>query len=287
MDQGDLLRRHQAVLFEMLKELDRICRKHKIRYMLFAGTALGAVRHQGFVPWDDDLDVIMLREDYERFLEIAPSELDESVYYLQKEFSEHWPLYFSKLRKNNTACMEKFYPKDAAMHQGVYIDVFPCDRLSENRFVAKMQFYASKIVIAKALTKRGYLTDSFKKKVFMFFCRLLPLRPFWRFAKREKDKKSKTVHSFFGASSRYDRSTYPIAWLMETSDMTFCDAKFPVSAHYDALLTHLYGDYMTEPSEEERKVKVHAMLVDLENSYEKYLDWQKAQKIEVYGRSIR
>lgn len=93
------LQKHQGIMFQMLCELDAICRRNNINYMLFAGSALGAVRHKGFIPWDDDLDIVMLREDYDRFLFVAPNELDSKQYYLQKEFSSHWPMFFSKLRK--------------------------------------------------------------------------------------------------------------------------------------------------------------------------------------------
>ena len=99
---------HQAVLYELLIEFDRICKAHNIPYILYAGTAIGAVRHNGFIPWDDDADVLMLRKDYEYFLEIADEMLD-SKYYLQKEYSEHWPVGSSKLRKNNTTCLEKYH----------------------------------------------------------------------------------------------------------------------------------------------------------------------------------
>ena len=98
--------------------------KHEIPYLLFSGTALGAIRHEGFIPWDDDLDVIMLRCDYRRFLQVAPGELGER-YFLQAEFSEHWPMFFSKLRKNNTACMERFVPRDPLMHQASAWTFFP------------------------------------------------------------------------------------------------------------------------------------------------------------------
>ena len=137
------LRAHQLLLLEMLKEVDKICKKHDISYSLFAGSALGAIRHQGFSPWDDDLDIVMLRKDYERFLAIAETELDPEQYFLQKEFSEHWPMFFSKLRKNGTACIERQRPKDRLMHQGIYIDIFPCDNLSDHGVVRKLTLVGS------------------------------------------------------------------------------------------------------------------------------------------------
>ena len=158
---------HQKLLLEMLKDLDAVCRRHGIPYQLFSGTALGAVRHQGFIPWDDDLDIVMLRRDYERFFTEASGDFDEKLYFVQREFTEHWPMQFSKLRRNGTTCMEKYHPKDPKMHQGVYIDIFPCDNLSDFRLMRGVQFLASKVVIAKALYARGYETDSRLKKVFI------------------------------------------------------------------------------------------------------------------------
>jgi lipopolysaccharide cholinephosphotransferase len=275
---NSLLRRHQLVLLSMLNELNRICQKHHISYMLFAGTALGAVRHKGFIPWDDDLDILMFRPEYEKFLEIAPSELDSNLYYLQKEFSQHWPCFYSKLRKNNTTFIEKYHPKDRLMHQGVYIDIFPCDNLSDHKLVRKIQFYASKAIIAQSLYRRGYLTDSKKKKLAMYLCSCLPRKPLLALIRLEKASNSLMVHSFLGESSKYTKSVYFRKWMNETCLMQFEDGKFPVSMYYDELLTTLYGNYMVLPSESERKRKIHAIKIDLEHSYEKYLDWQAGQK---------
>ena len=281
------LREHQQVMFRMLQAVDTVCKKNDIRYMLFAGSALGAVRHQGFIPWDDDLDVLMLREDYERFLTLAPRELDSEQYYLQKEFSEHWPMFFTKLRKNGTACIERQIPKDRQMHQGVYIDIFPCDNLSDNAFIRKLQFLASKVVIAKAVDKRGYITDSMAKKAFIRLCRLLPARPFYQFTVRRKDSNSQMVHSFFGGASRYEKNIYPRTWIESTVQLPFETGQYPVSAHFDELLTKLYGDYMTPLPEEKRGCKVHGEIVDLENSYEQYWGIQKNMSFTEYTRSIR
>lgn len=283
----DTLRRHQMTMLKMLKDVDAVCRKYGIRYMLFAGTALGAVRHQGFIPWDDDLDIIMLREEYDRFFAVAAKELDADQYYVQQEFSPHWPMQFSKIRLNGTTCMEKYHPRDKEVHQGIYIDIFPCDNLSDHALIRGLQFVASKVVIAKALYARGYATDSILKKCFMQICRLLPRKPFWSFCVRRKDIASHMVHSFFGASSRYAKSIYPREWFTNTVDMPFENSVFPVSAQFDELLTTLYGDYMTLPSPEQRKSKQHVALLDLDCPYTAYLAEQKDMCIDTYTRSIR
>ena len=283
----EILRRHQRMMLEMLCEVDRICRKHDIRYQLFAGTALGCIRHGGFIPWDDDLDVVMLRPDYDRFLAVAGQELDTERYFLQAEFGPHWPLFFSKLRRNGTACLEKTHPKDPEMHQGVYIDLFPCDNLSDRPFTARLQFAASKIVIAKSLDRRGYLTDSRKKKAFILLCRLLPLRPFLRLTQLRGRENTRRVHVFLGGASHFGRSVLERAWMEETERRPFEDGEYPVSKHYDALLRQLYGDYLRLPPESERSVKVHSMLTDLTRPYTDYLDWQQRQRITEYTRSIR
>ncbi|MBR5134374.1 MAG: LicD family protein [Clostridia bacterium] len=281
------LQEHQQVLLELVEEIDRICQKHDIPYILFAGSSLGAVRHQGFIPWDDDVDLAMLRKDYERFLEVAPKEIDPEKYYVQAEYSDHWPMYYTKFRKNNTACIEKHHPKDKKVHQGIYVDICPCDNAKDNAFLRKMQFYASRVVIAKSMAKKGYETDSVAKKIIMVLSHLFPNRLFHRIAVNRKDVNSKMVHSFFGGTSRYEKGQYPREWLTERVMMPFAHLTVPVSAHYDEMLTTQYGDYMRIPSEEERKCKVHAVLVDTEHSYEKYIDYQDNMTIEEYSRSIR
>jgi len=275
------------MLLQILCEFDRICTKHHIPYVLFAGSAIGAARHKGFIPWDDDIDVAMLRSDYDRFLSIAPKELDEKVYFLQKEFSAHWPMFFSKLRLNNTTCIERFIPKDPKLHQGIYIDLFPVDNLSNKKLMQKLQFAASKIVIAKSLSRRGYLTDSFKKKLVMMLCKLLPLKPMLKTAKSAKHTDTPLVHSFFAAASVFDKNIFERKYFTERIKTQFEGGQFPISAHNDVLLTRIYGDYMTLPSDEEIEEKIHGVIVDTKNSYEKYLEDQKKMKITQFSKSIR
>lgn len=91
------------------------------------------------------------------------------------------------------------------MHQGIYIDIFPCDNLSDNKIIRKLQFVASKIVIAKSVYRRGYLTDSVLKKMFIQVSRLLPLKPFWKFVTNQRARDSNMVHTFFGGARNYQK----------------------------------------------------------------------------------
>lgn len=280
------LAEHQEALRRLLVEFDRVCKALAIPYVLFAGTLLGAVRHKGFIPWDDDLDILMLREDYDRFLREAPAVLDTETFYLQKEFSEHWPLFFSKLRLNGTACLEKYHPKDPEVHQGIYIDIFPCDNAARSHAGRRLQFIASKVVIAKALDKRGYETHSKAKKAFMTLCRLLPLAPFLHRAKRG-DPHGDTVHSFFAAAKNYSKNLYPRTYLTQLTEGEFAGGRYPIPVDYDSCLRALYGDYMQLPPPEQRLCKQHAILVDTQNSYETYRDYREGMTFEVLTESIR
>ena len=280
------LQDHQAALLVLLKEFDRVCRELEIPYMLFAGTMLGAVRHQGFIPWDDDLDVLMARKDYERLLREGDAVLDREKFFLQKEFTEHWPMFFSKLRLNGTTCLEKYHPKDPKIHQGVYIDIFPLDNAAKTHLGRKFQFLCSTVVIAKALDRRGYDTDSQKKKLFMAFCRCLPGKCFHKWAIRGRED-GQMLHTFFAAASGYEKNVYPREHFRQSQCMAFEDGKFPVPTEYDRLLTQMYGDWRILPPEEKRKCKQHAILVDLNRSYEHYESYRDQMTFDVYTRSIR
>lgn len=285
-NQTATLQEHQHALYVLLQEFDRVCKKLNIPYFLFAGSLLGAVRHRDFIPWDDDLDVVLLRRDYERFFREAPAVLDREKFFLQQEFTDHWPMFFSKLRLNNTTCLEKYHPRDKACHQGVYMDIFPCDQGFNSAPLRKLQFYCSKVVIAKGLYSRGYDNLNGKKKLFMAVCRCLPRAPFLRIVKGPK-KQTGYLHSFLGAASKFSRSVYPAACFEKTELLPFRDGLYPAPGDYDRLLTILYGDYMVLPPEEERKSKEHAFLVDLTCSWEQYKDYRDGMTFDTFTRSIR
>ena len=280
------LKEHQEVLLELLIEFDRVCKKNDISYMLFAGSMLGAVRHQGFIPWDDDLDIALLREDYEKLMKLDVAQWKKE-YYLQKEFSEHWPASFSKLRKNNTTCLEKYHPKDKQTHQGIYIDIFPIDNMADTSFMRFVQFLSARIVISKVKSVQGYDTNSCMKKLAIQMSKLLPLNLFYSIAIMSKWNKTESVHSFFAGSIRLKKGIFPRCWFTEIMEVPFESLMIPVSRHYHELLTKQYGEYMVMPSEHERKCKVHAIFVDTENDYSVYKDYRDGMKFDIHTRSIR
>ncbi len=280
------LQEHQQALCVLLREFDRVCTKLDIPYVLFAGTLLGAVRHQDFIPWDDDLDVLMRRADYDRFMREAPEVVDSESFFLQREFTAHWPMFFSKLRLNGTTCLEKYHPKDPQIHQGVYMDIFPCDNAFESRFGRTVQFVCSKVVIAKSLYREGYYTKSKLKKAFMLLCRALPCKPFHRVVKGPK-KTGQYVHCFLGGASKLHKSVLPADALEKQIRLPFGSDEFAAPEDYDSILRILYQDYMTLPPAEERKCKEHALLVDLTRSFEHYRSYRDGMEFDNPTRSIR
>lgn len=127
----------QKIEFNLLKCLDDICKKLNIRYFLVCGSALGAVKYGGFIPWDDDLDVGMFREDYNRFLACAPGYLPDYYFLQSYNSSKYYPLLMAKLRDSRTTCIQHLFDR-IDMNHGVYIDIFPLDGLPKSKIKARI-----------------------------------------------------------------------------------------------------------------------------------------------------
>ena len=127
------------VQLDLLQVVDGICRKHGIVYCLHAGSLLGAVRHKGFIPWDDDIDIAMLRRDYERFLKVAPKELPAHLFLQNSLTDPEWRSAFSLLRNSNTIGIDTAYLKTKMrINMGISIDIFPLDGVPKSKLMRKM-----------------------------------------------------------------------------------------------------------------------------------------------------
>ena len=139
--EGSPLRRQQLVMLDMVKELDRICRKHGIPYFLYGGTLLGAIRHNGFIPWDDDLDVGLMRKDYQRLMKILPQELPPHIVLQTNDTDKNFFYFFAKLRDTRSFLDEGAYDR-CFKYRGIFIDIFPFDQLQLPLQRLKLQSYA-------------------------------------------------------------------------------------------------------------------------------------------------
>lgn len=129
-----VLKEAQAIMLEMLVKFDAICQKHNLEYWLDSGTLLGAVRHDGFIPWDDDIDISMPVEDYRTFAKIAQSELTEGMFLQNKTTDPSFPFDYMKIRSDKATIIE-FHEegKEVAYHQGVFVDIFPMFAINETK----------------------------------------------------------------------------------------------------------------------------------------------------------
>ena len=148
------LQKLQEALYATLSEVDSICKKHGIRYFVTGGTAVGAYFWQKILPWDDDVDVGMMRPDYERFAQIAQEELGDKFFLQTPETEPHTPFYFMKVRMNGSRFSESTF-QHIKMHQGIYVDIFPFDKIPKQKWLEKLQqkvvFFFNGLFIAKEI----------------------------------------------------------------------------------------------------------------------------------------
>ena len=275
MNENEIKLLHNKII-ELAKYFDSFCKKNKIIYYLMGGTALGAVRHSGFIPWDDDFDVFMDRENYLKFLSVAKYSLDSSKYYFQQENTKEWPLYFSKIRMNNTTFIEK----DVIvidMHHGIYIDVMCLNSSSSVTSIRYLQYISSRILTAKALSERGYGTNSLLKIVALFFIKyFLPLfiaKLLLKFVRSFNEKNTNYIGHFFGRAP-FKRTSFRTSYLGNQNYIEFNSLNLPVPEFVEKYLTIRYGNsYMEMPSVKEKmKYPSHAFIVDTKRSYKDYMN---------------
>ena len=252
------LRRLQLEELEILDEVVRICDKHNLDYFLVGGTCLGAVRHKGFIPWDDDIDIAMLREDYEKFMLIAIDEINDK-YFIQCPLTDKkYYLGFIKVRKNNTTFIQEQEKKEINdSHQGFFIDIFPLDYTNNiNSLSLKLNIIMAKNLTQTMIYKRGY------KKFNELMHPLISLLglPFsinrlqrWvnKLMQKQNNKEHKYIGSFAGAY-HYKKDTFPCNKVLPSKKIEFEGKKYKTFNDFRWYLNHLYGDYMKLPKVEDR-----------------------------------
>jgi len=245
----------QNIILNIMKYIDELCEKHHIEYYIIGGTALGAVRHGGFIPWDDDLDIAMTRNNYDRFLTICEKEIDQNDFYLQVG-RKGWPLYFSKLRLKGTLFEEVGAGEEIAKeNRGIFVDIFPLDTASNNICGRIWQYVCSKLLIAQAVGSRHYQTNSFFKKLVMQLSYPIRFKSiehfFFNQVTRYNNLKTKYIGDFFEISKLKDASYSEHVWGKPVK-IPFEKMELYAPENMKEYLAYYFGDYMVFPPVEKR-----------------------------------
>lgn len=274
----DLL--HQVDL-DIVKEVVSICEKHGLRYYMLGGTMLGAVRHQGFIPWDDDIDLGMPRRDYERFLKVAPKELPAHMKVVNYRTDPEYQYYITRILDTETKVVEERIGNDNK-YTNASIDIFPIDGTPNNPFLRKIYFF--RVLYHRALMSLCY-KDSIDRKrprgkaerLLLWVMERIPVEklttPYKQKAKidkllrRQKLKGSRYVGNIMGAYRT--REIVPAGYYGRGKLYPFEGLELRGMSMAHEYLTHTYGDYMQLPPEDQRKthfkiLEIHGQKVDEE-----------------------
>lgn len=273
--QGKLKVIHNILLGYLL-EVDRICKKYNIKYFLAGGTLLGAIRHKGFIPWDDDADVMMLREDYDKFLSVVQQELPNNIVLHNHTTDPKCHNIFSKLRINNTLFATTWSSHFMDMHNGVFFDVLSHDQTANSKLGRKIHLKLTlltrSLVFNKWHKRKVDNGNKLQSEVADILKKLLPLKVSqWlqfkclRFFEKKKDSK----YLYDGMGRNVYKGDFPKYYLDEAIQWEFEGHKFPVPKEYDKYLRYLYGDYEQLILPSQRQTSHSIVVMDL-GEYAKY-----------------
>lgn len=260
------LRRIQLIELEILKEVDCLCRKNNINYIIDSGTLLGAIRHGGFIPWDDDIDIRMLRDDYDRFCKICESQLDEKYFLQTHETDEGYRWRYARVLKANTVFLRKDH-EEIKSKNGIFIDIFPSDNLPETfwnyrlctclSWICRKMLYSEvgRVHAGTVIRRLGFqFLDMFPKK----WAHLM----FDYIIKKYKHTKTQKVRCF-AWGSKDEAIGLKKEWLENTCDIEFEGIMVRAPKKCHEVLVHYYGEaYMTPPPEKDRKPGHEATYID-------------------------
>lgn len=248
----------QEVQLEIAVEVKHICEKLNLQYFLIGGTLLGAVRHKGFIPWDDDFDLGMPRKDYDKFIQYCSNDLNAKYYLHCHETDPKYWLNYAKIRKNGTVFEEKFLSK-IDTHKGIFIDIFPLDNVIgptsrvlalQSKLIGHLTFIIYK--------KRGLdIKYNFNRKQRILY---LIMKSFQIASIAKLQQRIMTIYAnrstdywvSFGSSYSHITETMPKEKYLPSKDLEFEGILFKVPANYDYVLTRLFGDYMVPPPDKLR-----------------------------------
>ncbi|MFD1484001.1 phosphorylcholine transferase LicD [Lacticaseibacillus baoqingensis] len=267
----------QAKELEILKYLKQVCDANGLSFFLAGGSCIGALRHHGFIPWDDDVDVFMMREDYERLARDWSKLSPNPQYELCRSDATHNYRHAAMTLNDSETTFINFRTADQDVNQGIGIDILPMDRLATSAF-ARFKQRANAVIFSIYINQR--LPDHQGKLLRMLTGLPLalvksPKRRYqlWHHAEARMIKPSlKASPAAVELVTGLKAIMRPLdaAWFEQTQLVPFEDTQMPVPIGYDQYLTLIFGDYMSFPPKSDQKAKHHTAIIDTERSYREY-----------------
>ena len=242
-----------AVELDILLEFDRLCKKHGLKYFLDSGTLLGAVRHKGFIPWDDDLDVIMSRDDYDKLLELS-GEFSEP-YFLQTPYTSPGSFYsFIKIRNSNTSAIDKVF-LFSNFNLGIAIDIFALDKVTLEDYAENYSRIYDLIIENSTYMRltNPYFQDTQRVREYKGGDPMKRHEEIHNIASMHRHEKTEYIAQTIGTVYGSEHELYRAEDFASAIEMEFEGFKFLVPVGYDHILTTIYGNYMSFPPVEKRE----------------------------------
>lgn len=275
MGQKKSVRDVQNKILEIMKYIDKVCRENGITYFIMGGTALGAVRHGGFIPWDDDLDIFMIPAEYARF-KAAMVKDGNPKFILQEWRTVQKHLEYAKVRMNGTTFIEENFKERKNLHQGIYVDIMMLHKVpADNKRIHKKVYYASKFVTLYALTQRNWKPKTSGQAMVVGLLKVLPCQMIAKWCYKQiykyDDMKDGFKWCYWITPAKFRSGLFEKSFFDEPVDVPFEDTVLYGSKHIKEYLKYRYGDYMKLPSKEQQEAAVHAMIFDVDKNYTEYI----------------
>lgn len=274
------VQRHEL---EVFKEVVKVLERHSLTYYAIGGTCLGAIRHGGFIPWDDDIDIALPREDYEKFRTEYYNELPEYLEKLDGDNAKHYPWMFMKIHDNRTAYISDYAKNLPDIYTGAFIDIMPMDKLPEKKddvgiFLKRLNRCLDLNTIIRSNYKRIDSPSRLLKEIFRFIIKLTHksnyyYSKFQRLVEEENKKvdSQKLFYSFFVYTHLpIEKISFPNLYFEELIDVPFEDTNIKVPKKYDDYLRTYFGDYMKLPPEKQRNSGHSAIVCDMNKPLSSY-----------------
>ena len=275
MDETRAVRQVQDKILETMKYIDKLCRDNGIVYYIMGGTALGAVRHGGFIPWDDDLDIFMTPDQYEKFKAVFEAR-NSRQFMLQEWRTTPNYLEYAKVRMNGTTFIEEVFKDRKDMHHGIYVDIMILHKVPCNKLVQKLVYLESKFVTLYGLSQRNWKPKTGGQAKVLKLLKFLPCKLMAKMAYRHIYRYDKWTENFMYCywitPAKFRNGLFDKSFFESPVDVPFEDTMLLGSEKIKEYLAYRYGDYMKLPSKEAQLAAVHAMIFDTEKDYTEYME---------------